>query len=494
MKIEHEVSATPPSCRELDKVLQKLDEEGILWAVWKGFEGIEDSFAGEGDLDLLFNEADLARVIDLGGDLGWFEAERPGMSFPSVIHLFHHGGNGTPFHLHCYFGLTTGHSWIKEYRIPGSREILANRIRDVSLRVWKIAPADARAIFLFRYFVKCSSWGGRWLYFRELDTYRLEWSALADDSSGIPARKGIIGAGLEPYYAASGELQLPPWLHARHVRKRAKPHRRMSFLRLKKSEFLMFFSMARRILFRVPRRLSGGGIVFAFVGPDGAGKSTLASSMVEVLRHTLRVRHFHMGKPASLKWFRALRLGLKKSIRSANLASESKSPLIEPSYTQSLRFAVSSLLTAGARFLEAHKARFFANRGFVVVADRWPRTILGAPDGPRISPPRTPNWPTILAVSALIERKLYDATPAADIVIFVVVDVQLALQRNALRQEADRDSPVDITRRFSGSYAGGFGSAARIDMENSGTLEAGISALLSLAQREIARAQARVPG
>ena len=494
MKIQRGVSATPPSGRELEEVLEGLDDEGILWAVWKGFESIEDSFDGDGDLDLLFNDKDMARVIEVAGDFGWFEAERPGISFPSVIHLFHHGEKGVPFHLHCYFGLITGHSWLKEYRIPGSPEILADRVRDLSLGVWKISPADSHAIFLFRYFVKCSSWVGRWLYFRELETYRLEWSSLGHYSSGTRARKDFVTEDMEPYYSGSGELQLPPWKHARRVRQRAKPLRRMSFFSLKKSEVSMFFSMALRVLFRVPRRLSGGGIVFALVGPDGAGKSSLASSLVEILHRTLRVRHFHLGKPRSLVVLRALRLGARMSVRNARDRSGSRLPFVKPPRTQSLLFAVSSLLIAGARFLEAHKARFFANRGFVVVADRWPRTVFGAPDGPRISPHRPPNRPTIVEVLALIERKLYEATPAADIVIFVVVGVELALHRNALRAEADRDSPVDINRRFRSSYAGGFGSAARIDMENNGTLEAGISALLSLAQREIARNQARTTG
>ena len=186
-------------------------------------------------------------------------------------------------------------------------------------------------------------------------------------------------------------------------------------------------------VYRVPER---GGAVIALVGPDGAGKSTLVSHIVESLSGAVGVQATHLGKP-TIFGLRAFR----DHSSPGNLEARRPRRLPWISHLLSLALALGRLRAASSAVKDA-------KRGQVVIADRWPRVSPDGVDGPKThllsSAPPSP----LERVVATVEQRIYAAMPPVNLAIQIRVDSKIAEQRNRLRRVPDSTSDVRARSRI----------------------------------------------
>jgi hypothetical protein len=144
--------------------------------------------------------------------------------------------------------------------------------------------------------------------------------------------------------------------------------------------------LAKRLLPR-KKTLPGRGPAVALVGADGAGKTALARDLRGWLSWKLLAPPAYFGIPKRAPTYRALRWAAAR-LRSPRLSAEGK-PLraCAARLEQRLR-AAQWLFVARYRLAEYHRVQRLAERGAVVVADRYPLDVFHSMeepmDGPRI--------------------------------------------------------------------------------------------------------------
>ncbi|MCE8037282.1 MAG: hypothetical protein ACXIU5_04545 [Halomonadaceae bacterium] len=213
------------------------------------------------------------------------------------------------------------------------------------------------------------------------------------------------------------------------------------------------------------------GRIVVISGIDGAGKSTVVESLTARLATTQRVALVSGGKPQAA-WLERLRLGLRKA-SSNDGAGRSQSR----HKTRIFRDALPGIVLALLRWRLSRRARRLALAGVTVVADRWPTLEYGKMDGPKIARDQPGLNGAILRLLAGLENAIYRRVEPADVAFFLIVDESTAIQRNAERVKAGKESAEDIKRRYRENldYQPIARRVERID--NSGTL-ADVLALL----------------
>jgi len=96
-------------------ILSESDASGIQYVSWKNNHEIERYINGNGDLDVFVEPSHRAAFMSVAITKGWVELANPVAQFPSVSHFYRAGSEGRVYHLHVYFSLGTGESWLKEY-------------------------------------------------------------------------------------------------------------------------------------------------------------------------------------------------------------------------------------------------------------------------------------------------------------------------------------------------------------------------------------------
>ena len=120
---------------------------GVAYVSWKNNHELSLALSGSSDLDVFVPLADRPAFLELARQQRWAAAENPVARFPWVTHLYHPGGH----HLHVYFRVVTGESWLKEYVLPLDDYLIANRVRSPEHGVWVLAPAAQAHLFVVRH-------------------------------------------------------------------------------------------------------------------------------------------------------------------------------------------------------------------------------------------------------------------------------------------------------------------------------------------------------
>lgn len=142
----------------VQRLVEALESEGIRYCHWKSNEAIEASAAGENDLDLLVDRADLGRCRALLHQQGFVEGVQP----PSrrLLGVFdYHGVSpqlARPVHVHLHSRLVLGDDTTKNYRLPIEQPYLASATRDGLFHL--PAPEFELAVFVLRMVLKHCTW------------------------------------------------------------------------------------------------------------------------------------------------------------------------------------------------------------------------------------------------------------------------------------------------------------------------------------------------
>ena len=211
---------------------------------------------------------------------------------------------------------------------------------------------------------------------------------------------------------------------------------------------------------------TASGLVVAVIGPDAAGKTTIAAGLSEALGAHRRVISMHLGTPPETLASRPLHLASRVLHRlSATDAAQSSRTGRAALYLRALALAVSRRAAVG----RAHR---LAARGLLVITDRYPCREPTSSMGPSIAPAATSKIGGLLA---RLESTLYRRMPPPNLVVRVHVPVEECARRNATR--ATPKAEATIRASYEACELVRFPGVAELDVDNTRPLAAVVAGL-----------------
>ncbi len=452
-----------------------LRAAGARYVHWKSNEHLEAALAADTDLDILFDRRQyrlVRRVLDECGFKPFRTTDRTG--YPGIEDYFAlDPGTGLLVHCHAHFLLSAGARYLKGHRIPWEERFLATAVEDPATGVRIADPSLELVTLLVRAAMKLRARDrfGALLgrpAFRGGTVREYEWlleradrdrtAALAEELLGPDAARVV-----EQMMAAT-----PRDSSLRRLRRAAAPtvrqwrtRSRVSGLREGWSRELHAIRTAlnRRSLRRAApgrRVIPGGGLLVAFMGADGSGKSTVVEAVCDRLARKMDVLRLYMGSgdgPASLlrsplkPLARAVRRTRAPGSRAGSEGVSGSEPFRRdsaPIFAGRVLWALSLSREKRQRLETAWRAR---NRGLIVVTDRYPQAqVPGFNDGPLLRA-RVENPGRIVRRAAAMEERAYllaERQPP-DLVIRLRITPEVAVRRKPDMSEAEivrRDSAI----------------------------------------------------
>lgn len=397
-------AASPRPLAVCQQLFAALNEEGLCYCHWKSNEHLLAGLAGETDLDLLVAEEDRERFARI---LARFDfkpvCSPPEKRYPGLEDfLGFDTETGGLVHLHVHHALVLGRQLVKNHRLPIESALLTDvrtlhgvRVPSAELEMLLLvirANMKLPLLQLLRY------WHHPGVELLPKAIVR-EFRFLADDwdesrfssvvqGSGLPLSDAMLRAfvsGILTQSITTRDLQRTRALIFRSLRRFRRGHPLLAGMRGVRGEFLRW----RPIRQLAPRKktLPDGGPVIALVGADGSGKTTLSGDLCAWLSWKLLARPVYFGIPKQAVRYRVLRW-LAARLRSPRLSAPGR-PLAAHVVRLEQRLRAAQWLFVARRRLAAYqRARRLAERGAVVVADRFPvpefRAMPEPMDGPRI--------------------------------------------------------------------------------------------------------------
>jgi len=381
-----------------------LSEEEIKYCHWKSNYRLPKALAGETDLDLLIHPAEKTKFDQA---LERFSFKRvispPEKRYPGTEdHLGFDYDTGKLIHLHVHYKLVLGRRHVKDYHLPIERMIFENlRILqniNVPCAEIELLLLTIRANMKLRFMSVLGA-----VINPETGPYprdiMAEFGFLLRDynegrfcelltASHLPLCQSILVSYVNGL--RQGQLTIGTVMKVRsHIIKGLRPYRKCGIRVGVLQRFFAAFRtipVARRCFFPQKKKMAEKGRIFALVGADGSGKSTLTTDLSEWLSWKLAVMSSYFGIPKTMEI--RLFVGLVYVFRL--IARLNPFEILEH-VTHSLEEAMSArrwILIARKRLCVYAEAKCFASKGGIVLADRYPlqafHTMPQPMDGPRI--------------------------------------------------------------------------------------------------------------
>lgn len=376
----------------------ELESAAVSYCHWKSNESIDASLSGDNDLDLLVAREDALRFRSVLADLGFVQVrpapDREILGIEDFIGL--DDESGRVIHVQPHYELILGDDMTKSYRIPIEPEYLASvTTRDAGIPVPD--PAFEYLVFIVRMVLKhCPAEA---LIARKGRLTRSELRELTDLERQVgPARASELRHSLLPFLddetfelgrraiERDAGLLFRAMAGRRMVRCLVGQSRHRSAVDSMLKVRARWRERRRRMIgLRRLKRPTSGGLIVAVVGGDGSGKSSLVDGLVGSLESTIDVMQAHLGKPPRSLLTRVVTRPLR-SLRNRGAFPETRLPAwhVHDDFP-GIVYALWHALIARDRFLLYSRMRRAAERGVVVISDRFPLDRITNMDGRRLA-------------------------------------------------------------------------------------------------------------
>ena len=432
-------------------LFKRLNQE-IPYVVWKACHELQISLNGKGDIDLLVDLQYRELFKALVRAQGFLYAKFNALTFPFVEHFYGYDEEtGQICHLHVYYKLITGETHIKAYHLTLENEIMGNRFLN-SLNVYESSYRDQALIYSLRHYMKRASLIGFlfWAYERKdyLDEYAYICNGLTSSarSDSFPAENNLhsefdfhrldMGTGFSGYCNARDKVSCISGFRRFNAFEAAWK----SLCNLGVRLFYKAFRVRKR-----PEK----GLLLAVSGVDGSGKSSMVEELHGWFGRDFDVEVLHLGKPSPKFLTLPLRplLFVYRIVKGQNRDNLDDS--IDSSGVGTLKkkngliWAVRYVALAYERYRVASIALDLADKGKIVICDRYPSNSSGKMDSPRIGPCGS----KLVEKMRSYEHQLYERVPKADGLIFLDVSREEAINRNRARIKKDKETDEVIAFR-----------------------------------------------
>lgn len=479
---DHPLAQTPaaerlPAKQVVRRLFDCLQEFGVNYCHWKSNIRLTATLAGREDIDLLVDPRSDAQFHAALARCGFRTAfSRSGSGHPGVFHaLALDSATRELVDLHAYHQIVSGDSLVKSYRFPIERLILDSTCYLEGVRVPD--PSAELALFVLRIALKHVS------PVEILKTNRhysqvvaeLAWLCERADSGQAAALCAAWFPAMEPALferlrqAIAGDALLPRIMLGWRVAWRLRHLRRIGLLRATASRYrrLLLFVIGR-LNRRRDLALQTGGAIIALVGPKGTGKSTLGGQLASRLGRYLCVRRIHVGKPPAtlLSFLPRLLVPLGRMLLPHERLREYQSAERRQKQRYSMLYVLRMLLVAYDRRRLIFRALRATTSGAIVIADRYPSESARAIDSSCFDETAVAACRSRLKRWMMKrEQALYRDLPRPTVVLQLVAQLDLALERDARRSKRGGPDPEAVRRRWHLESAADFSSTpvVRVD-------------------------------
>jgi thymidylate kinase len=455
------VCESPEPLQAVATLFQLLNQEGVRYCQWKSTHGLARALAGHTDFDLLVDRSHSRRFKEIlyQCDFKPF-VSHPSRQFPAIEdYLGFDEASGRLIHLHIHYRVVLGEEHVKNYYLPLETDLLNQTRYQWDIKVpapeLEVMVLAQRALLKYRDrdalrdILGFGRTGGLpQPVLGEFD-YLLAQTSIDRVARALERQACWISPGvILEFLATIREAPRAGWRLLRlrrRVRRALAPYQRHSRLRAGVANF--WIELTKQWPFdRVLRRLMpgrdkhktpvAGGLMVAFIGADGAGKSTIIKHIVKWLSWRLVVRTYYMGSSQP-----SIRTRVWKG--AADLAQIAHAGCRR---VFGERNAVTRLVEAPRRLFEnlrclgdAHDrhrryraARRRAAQGSIVIFDRYPleavRIFNRSIDGPRIAARNNGHMGWLAQRLAAAEERIYRDIPPPEhvFVLHVSPDVSQA--------------------------------------------------------------------
>lgn len=438
----------------IKKMLKKFDENNIIYCHWKSNEHLDEALNGDTDLDMLFLPEQRSQIdyILSGLNIKRFRAV-PLMQYNAIEdYIGFDIKTAKIWHLHTHYRMTFGEKHLKGYTTNWQKDILRRRRWDEA-GIYCTSFEDEYFLLLIRIAMKLRK--------RDLgkklgkdDLVEIDWLRQRADKQKIIK---IAESFLDKTCALEIQNLLIENLKSKNQfrklyklgRKTLRPftgynHFESMITRTKREVFWFVGGVERRLGWSINqpcRRVSpNGGTVVAFLGSDGAGKSTTLAYVKEEFKKKLDVKSEYLGSgDGSSSFLRKPMKVVAKKVGGKGVGHAVDNELDSKPHNKKISMKARAYLLAKviwaltlakekkSKLRKINKAR---NTGMLVLIDRYPQTeIAGYSDGPLLS--RYIKNKGFFGVIARYEDSVYKSAKlnAPDLFIKLIVSTEIAIQR-----------------------------------------------------------------
>jgi hypothetical protein len=436
---------------------------------------------GKTDVDILVDRRAIVPLTRILGETNFKRfVVKAGRGYPGIEdYVGFDAASGTLTHLHVHYQLTLGEKFLKGHRLPWEELFLSSRILDADHGIYVAEPNLELVVLVVRAVMKLRVrdtilellgrryFGGgmlrelRWLADRSDRGRLLEVGAqLVGEQAARLLPEMLVGNGPSVGQLRAFDRQAQPSLREYRLYGATAAVRQMTT-----REWGIIWWKVKNWYLGAPtkstRTLPQGGLTVAFLGADGAGKSTLTEEIAEWLSREVAVVLTYGGSgkgSASLprRFLQGL-AALRRRVARARPGSAGTSPpppnggeARRPEKKISLARLVWVLSLARERRRRAQQARRAKGRGMIVLSDRLPQSQFpGWNDGPRLTRwLEAGSW--LRRVAARRERaafRLAELSPP-DLVVKLHVSAEVASRRKPETPPEQLRTGIDMVRRL----------------------------------------------
>jgi thymidylate kinase/cytidylate kinase len=429
--------------------LEGLEISKIKYVHWKNNTFIDEALSGDDDLDILVDVTQKEDLFKVFQKFGIIKADSYEDSWNERIS--HYMGidieSQKLFHIHLYFGVEIAYDYDNCYSLPIVDGYLKDRISYAN-EIYLPSCENEYVLLILRLILKKSITpfllmlphrqyslfknankngvvqGGGYAEFLDLkekiDPVKLQKSLKTTFSflsievfkicvSTIEENNSVVS-----FFKAGKKLkkELKNYRDYGEVTSFRKAFVRLYSIRL--FSFLRKIRVYNKIYKKKPEH---GGRIIAFIGGDGAGKTTTISKLKKTLKKQFALKSIHVGKPGMT--FKGLIL---------RVFSKFLSIIRLKDLSQAL-FLLAIAFNRRSAFKKACKLR---DRGFIVLQDRIPLEGITAMDCPRVHTLANGRYKRL----SNLEKKVYAPIKGVDMLFVMKLNPEIALKR---RPEDDAD-------------------------------------------------------
>ncbi|MBX3257362.1 MAG: hypothetical protein KF862_24770 [Chitinophagaceae bacterium] len=441
----------------IDHFLEKLNENNIRYVHWKSNTNIDAALANKDDLDILIHPGDRETAEHIFGELKIIRAVSAKDKWQD--HIYHYYGMdieaGELVHIHVHYALVLGYDYDKNFNLPLVDAYLSGAVKYKN--VFLPEPEKEYIILVIRLLLKNGRipflllpphrqlkrllfnpnviTGGGW---RELEDLRSRSKQsrikeIIENEFKICSYEEFLSfesvliknKGVSVFLRASKKLE-----------SKIQPFSKNNFGKSLAVSFSRMYGLkAKKLLAKISgkkekeKKISTGGKIIAFVGGDGAGKSTNVDALYKAVSRHLYCKKIHFGTPKH--GFPGLIMkGISVFFSLLSLKDRSQ-----------MFFLYGRTLDRKRTYELARKIR---RNGGVVIQDRKHSAEITAMDCPRIH---------LLASGRFTyfsdkEKKIYAAMEDVDVTFVLKLNPSIALQRRP------EDNPEELLIRSGQVWSG----------------------------------------
>ena len=438
----------------IEEFLLLLEKKRINYVHWKSNTNIKDALKGVDDLDILVDSKDKAKLLKIFKSLRFIRAYSNKDAWQKGI--FHYVGvdvlDKRLIHIHLHFKLSLGYDYDKCFTLPIVNKYLLDRY-NYKGKIFLPTYENEYCILVIRLILKNSLTP----FLLHLPTKQFNLFINAD-------KKGVVtGSGFREYLDLKSKInpqKLKTCLRANYpfvndttfsycesvlarnnniwayfkagkkLKKELSSYRDYGEFTSFKKAFIRLFIIRFYVLlrkFKLFNKINGktpcnGGRIIAFVGGDGAGKTTTISTLKKTLTNQFATKAIHVGKPGMTFLGLILRV-LSKTLLLLKIKELSR--------------AFGYVSIAVNRKNEFQKACKYRDKGYVVLQDRIPLKGITTMDCPRVHTLANGKYKWL----SRIEKKQYKSINGVDLLFVMKLNPEIALQRRP------NDNPDELRMR-----------------------------------------------